>query len=476
MNLLEIKKIILEVAGEKLASKIDLDGIETKLQVCKEASEYLKYQIINTKKQTNFDDFKVDDISISALFANLLKEKAEKNELLIKKKYLEMISRIKTLCVTDAKNEFKRIPMSDKPIKENINKAELIEALTKIDENDLKRLELSKVEINLIEKIRIVFHNVKDELKAVDDICNYVEDKKNYLDTNDILLLKDICSKVVLVNPILLEEFGLGHILFDSYPLENLIVNSNVSVDSAIDLFLINNRNLILYNKEITDEVNKRVGFELIINNDELSKFYNSYLISSEREAFKYKTGIMDLNVLLNKINLISRVYALFGIKSLNRLQNIDNEIYKEYYKRLAFKAANLQTLDKIFPENVFNDLINKNRDTFSMLFSYCELVGNGNINETPNKNSKILNEILDMNGLFSELTEKEIATIIIDYFVFFNKEKILSEDEALVFKDLSPLINDIISNRGNAEDIISNYTNSDYVFKEKENNKENKL
>lgn len=204
----------------------------------------------------------------------------------------------------------------------------------------------------------------------------------------------------------------------------------------VISHIVLDNINSIFSNDENLIDINSSVGFNLYTVGVNYIDLYNKILARIENNNNKQSPGAF---------------FKLIGIDYVD--DDNENEIsYRQAIRimfNITYMIAKLRenmgavAVKKIL---VLNDttinLSNKRGktiDLFNMLFNYDKLKDQENMDNK--KYINILCELTDKNGMFSGLTEHEIAEFLYNYVVVYNKRSdILSEKEEYGFKDLNPI------------------------------------
>ncbi len=169
----------------------------------------------------------------------------------------------------------------------------------------------------------------------------------------------------------------------------------NLSSDTLIQEYLINNKELISFKKNIYELKNN--NFEKVLHSFDNNKNY--YLINSEKDIIKYDK---NASILLSKNNLSKSTHN-FKIK-FNKLNVIKSKI-KDNFITIYYK------LDDNFPENLFSTKIDNINKKIKINILYEDINGNSISTLIDDKETFNINSIKE-NYLILKLDKNKLSKI----------------------------------------------------------------
>ena len=229
--------------------------------------------------------------------------------------------------------------------------------------------------------------------------------------------------------------------------LDKMILNSmfeeSLNIHSAFDAISFILKDTSFYNKQICDDINNAVGYELFL--PQLSGIEKRIISSEDFYTDDIET---TFNMHLKKNYILTKIYSEYGSDALNKFIMINMLIFYERtnLEELTMKYYQDKLDNKEFYKSMFtnNFLINisknKDYDIFDTLFGYENFSSDElKIEES----SKLASEIIDPNGMFKELTDEEVAALLYSYKHVNNTfSDIISSKDKYSFKDLTNIVN----------------------------------
>lgn len=217
----------------------------------------------------------------------------------------------------------------------------------------------------------------------------------------------------------------------------------------AIYYFLSYYLEILLFNTKNIDDINKELGFIYInenINFEFLSNFIENCCYEDVKELRPYcieerkKENV--LNIRLEKLNMLSKIYEAYGISGLIKLDNINDKVY-EVFSNLFENTNFIDNRMHINQKRLDNA---RQTDIFDALLDYNSMEKDNKLNSNITKKDLAVLELLDGNNFFSKLDDYEVAYLLYSYFVLYKKaDDIISNSDNYFFKDLNSIIDLIV-------------------------------
>ena len=308
--------------------------------------------------------------------------------------------------------------------KETVNISLLLKKLSELKKEDLSVLKISDDDISILVKyIKLFNSNIKEITSE-----NYTiqMQARNIIDR----IIKGNCFET-------LQNYGLDIMLFEPL-IEDDYLDITRNTYLNICTFIYNNKEL-LFSYKIFNNLIVKLGFNNIDDYKDLDKFI--MLIDDKSIEKNIRNSKQRLSLIFNRIIIYNTLYEKYGSKVLDRIKNINNIIFKEYYSLLASKLnldddyeiesnpkllENIIKVDKSIPNIIYdNDYLGDNilsKDSLNLIL-----------------------DIFDPDGQFKDLTDIEIVNVLLDVFICDDKTKFIDDNK---YKDLSNKIKTIINKR----------------------------
>lgn len=467
MNIDDIMIIILNATGEKLRKEINpiqADEINNKLLMCKESIDYLKLKSEMHRNNLNFINNilllkqGVDGYTTSPSLINLLEQKNSKLDKVYVSNLQKISSNISNYLYNDnryiAKYNFSR----NKSLSNDISSSDVITKLISLSNDCKKSLGLSKEDLDELDKIVMDINiSIDNKEYQTDDpfnnyhiVCNYFD----YITKDELLKINDIIEKIKKAPYELLRKLDLDIFIYSYYGKDETagIIPEQSAMDNIAN-FIINNKYFIFYDKEILKEINSKLGFDLTsiedaaIDDNEDDDIYQFFTTIIPQKDKSKDFGLRGLTIFINKYHMLT--YIIKKDRSIiDKMKETSFEIYSNYQElikkwysdQIALNADSSLKMAKI---KEYNEDLKKDTDIFDILFN---LKNKYKLNK--DKDYDILYDLFSKNGDFEELTPYELAVIILYYFRIDNKDEILSTKANQTFKNVEPLVFEIINKR----------------------------
>lgn len=308
--------------------------------------------------------------------------------------------------------------------KETVNISLLLKKLSELKKEDLSVLKISDDDISILVKyIKLFNSNIKEITSE-----NYTiqMQARNIIDR----LIKGNCFET-------LQNYGLDILLFEPLVEDDYLeITRNTYLN--ICTFMYNNKDL-LFSYKILNNLIVKLGFNNIDDYKDLDKFI--MLIDDKSIEKNIRNSKQRLSLIFNRIIIYNTLYEKYGSKVLDRIKNINNIIFKEYYPLLASKLNLDDDYDIESNPKLLENIIKVDKSIPNIIYDNDYLGDNIISKDSLN----LILDIFDPNGQFKDLTDIEIVNILLDIFICDDKTKFIDDNK---YKDLTKKIKTIINKR----------------------------
>ena len=234
-----------------------------------------------------------------------------------------------------------------------------------------------------------------------------------------------------------LKNYGLDYLLFDSLVEDDYLeITNNTYLN--ICTFMYNNKEL-LFRYQILNNLNNKLGFKSYEDYKDLDEFI--LLIDDNSIEKKIRNSKERLSLIFNRIIIYNTIYEKYGIKALEKVKNINNIIFKEYYSLLASKL-NLEDDYELESNPLLLSKIIKVDKTLPNIIYDNDYLSDNILDK---EKLDLILELFNPSGIFKDLTDKELIDILFDIYICDEKLKYVDDNK---YKDLSKKLKTIINKR----------------------------
>lgn len=308
--------------------------------------------------------------------------------------------------------------------KETINISSLLKKLSELKKEELSVLRISDDDISILVKcIKLFNSNIKEITSE-----NYTIQMQT----------RNIIDRLIKGNYFeTLQNYGLDIILFEPLVEDDYLeITRNTYLN--VCAFMYNNKDL-LFSYQILNNLITKLGFNSIDDYKDLDEFI--LLIEDKSIEKNIRNSKQRLSLIFNRIIIYNSVYEKYGSKALDRIKNINNIIFKEYYPLLASKLNLDDDYEMESNPMLLEKIIKVDKNLPNIIYDNDYLGDNIISRDSLN----LILDIFDPNGQFKDLTEIEIVNILLDIFICDEKTKYIDDNK---YKDLSNEIKTIINKR----------------------------
>lgn len=234
----------------------------------------------------------------------------------------------------------------------------------------------------------------------------------------------------------------------------NKSFEESLYINNAFDAITLILKDTAFYTNDICNDINTSLGYELFL--PELNGIEKKIISSN----FHKDNNITDFNIHLKKMYMVTKIYQMYGYAGVNRLLSINSFIYthKEELQELLDNYLRGRLPNKEFYSSFFRNKfpfefsIKEDTDLFLTLFDY-DKIKSDDFNEKEAVN--LLLEVINLDGMFKELTDEEVAALLYSYKHVNNTFSDIISKDKYSFKDLTNIVN--LINRRKKEDYDKN-------------------
>ena len=393
-------------------------GYEKLCALCEKSIKYINiYDKLNNLIKIDYSN---EDYTLNPKFVEIITD-------FIKLKKIEL-DNLSPLLNERFENDYvakkRRAYNKNRKRKETVNISLLLKKLSELKKEDLFVLKISDDDISILVKyIKLFNSNIKEITSE-----NYTiqMQARNIIDR----LIKGNCFET-------LQNYGLDILLFEPLVEDDYLeITRNTYLN--ICTFMYNNKDL-LFSYKILNNLIVKLGFNNIDDYKDLDKFI--MLIDDKSIEKNIRNSKQRLSLIFNRIIIYNTLYEKYGSKVLDRIKNINNIIFKEYYPLLASKL-NLNDEDELEEDILLVQKIVKVDKTLPNIIYDNDYLGDNIISKD---SLNLILDIFDPNGQFKDLTDIEIVNILLDIFICDDKTKFIDDNK---YKDLTKKIKTIINKR----------------------------
>lgn len=222
----------------------------------------------------------------------------------------------------------------------------------------------------------------------------------------------------------------------------NKSFEESLNLHNAIDAITLVLKDTSFYTDEICNDINNSLGYELFL--PELNGIEKKIV---SRQFYEYDNRI-DFEIHLKKMYMITKVYQMYGDEGVKRLLSINSFVYtqKDELQELLENYLRGRLPNKEFYSSFFRNKfpfefsVKEDTDLFITLFDY-DKIKSDDFNEKEAVN--LLLEVINLDGMFKELTDEEVAALLYSYKNVNNTfSDIISSKDKYSFKDLTNIVN----------------------------------
>ena len=386
-------------------------------ELCKNSLGYVEiYDMLNKLVRI---DYSTKDYVLHPKFIEVVN-----NFIRIKKIELENLSPLLNERFTNDYIAKKReVYSKNRKRKETINISSLCNKLSELKKEELAVLRISDDDILVLAQYVKCFNN---------------ERKITQAEYNLQMKVRNIIDRLIKGNYFeTLQNYGLDILLFEPLVEDDYLdITRNTYLN--ICTFMYNNKDL-LFSYTIFNNLNKQLGFNVFDNFEDLDNFLQ--LIDDKSIEKNIRNSKQRLSLIFNRMIIYNVIYEKYGRKALNRIKNINNIIFKEYYPLLASKL-NLDDDYELQKDRLLLEKIIKVDKTLPNIIFDNDYLSENILNKD---NLHLILDLFDPNSQFKDLTDIEIVNILLDIFICDDKTKFIDDNK---YKDLTNKIKSIINKR----------------------------
>lgn len=392
-------------------------GYEQLCDLCEKSIKYINiYDKLNNLIKIDYSN---EDYTLNLKFVEIIND-------FIKLKKIEL-DNLSPLLNEKFENDYvakkRRAYNKNRKRKETVNISLLLKKLSELKKEELAVLRISDDDILVLAQYVKCFNN---------------ERKITQAEYNLQMKVRNIIDRLIKGNYFeTLQNYGLDILLFEPLVEDDyLAITRNTYLN--ICTFMYNNKDL-LFSYKILNNLIVKLGFNNIDDYKDLDKFI--MLIDDKSIEKNIRNSKQRLSLIFNRIIIYNTLYEKYGSKVLDRIKNINNIIFKEYYPLLASKLNLDDEYDIESNPKLLENIIKVDKSIPNIIYDNDYLGDNIISKDSLN----LILDIFDPDGQFKYLTDIEIVNILLDIFICDDKTKFIDDNK---YKDLTNKIKSIINKR----------------------------